>query len=70
MMQGHALKPRDAIAARVYPLYQQQLLTANAVDFDDLLREPKIIPSDIFGLMSHHRGGIDGTSSPGTSRTG
>ncbi len=37
MMQGHALKPRDAIAARVYPLYQQQLLTANAVDFDDLL---------------------------------
>ena len=37
MMQGHALKPRDAIAARVYPVYQQQLLTANAVDFDDLL---------------------------------
>ena len=37
MMQGHAMKPRDAIAARVYPLYQQQLLTANAVDFDDLL---------------------------------
>ncbi|MAI34547.1 MAG: AAA family ATPase [Rhodopirellula sp.] len=37
MMQGHALKPRDAIAARVYPVYQKQLLTANAVDFDDLL---------------------------------
>lgn len=37
MLQGHALKPRDAIAARVYPVYQQQLLTANAVDFDDLL---------------------------------
>ena len=37
MMQGHALRPRDAIAARVYPVYQQQLLTANAVDFDDLL---------------------------------
>ena len=36
-MQGHALTPRDAIAARVYPVYQQQLLTANAVDFDDLL---------------------------------
>ncbi len=27
----------DAIAFRVYPVYQQQLLTANAVDFDDLL---------------------------------
>ncbi|MFK8113074.1 MAG: ATP-dependent helicase [Rubripirellula sp.] len=37
MMEGHALRPRDAIAARVYPVYQQQLLTANAVDFDDLL---------------------------------
>ena len=37
MMEGHALKPRDAIAARVYPVYQKQLLTANAVDFDDLL---------------------------------
>ena len=37
MLEGHALKPRDAIAARVYPVYQKQLLTANAVDFDDLL---------------------------------
>lgn len=37
MMEGHALHPRDQIAARVYPVYQQQLLTANAVDFDDLL---------------------------------
>lgn len=37
MMEGHALKPREAIAARVYPVYRQQLLTANAVDFDDLL---------------------------------
>jgi DNA helicase-2/ATP-dependent DNA helicase PcrA len=37
MMQGHVLRPREAIAARVYPVYQQQLLTANAVDFDDLL---------------------------------
>ncbi|MEM1225018.1 MAG: UvrD-helicase domain-containing protein [Planctomycetota bacterium] len=27
----------DTVAARVYPVYQQQLLTANAVDFDDLL---------------------------------
>lgn len=27
----------DAVAARVYPLYQQRLLEANAVDFDDLL---------------------------------
>ncbi len=37
MMQGHALRPLDTIAAKVYPIYQQQLLTANAVDFDDLL---------------------------------
>jgi DNA helicase-2/ATP-dependent DNA helicase PcrA len=37
MMQGHSLRPLDAIAARVYPVYQQQLLTANAADFDDLL---------------------------------
>ncbi len=26
----------------------------------DLLRQPKIIPSDIFGLLSHYRGGVDG----------
>ena len=37
MMEGYALSPRDTIAARVYPIYQKQLLTANAVDFDDLL---------------------------------
>jgi DNA helicase-2/ATP-dependent DNA helicase PcrA len=37
IMQGQPLRHQDAIAARVYPLYQQQLLTANAVDFDDLL---------------------------------
>ncbi len=37
IMQGQPMSPGDAIAARVYPVYQQQLLTANAVDFDDLL---------------------------------
>lgn len=37
MLVGQSLRPGDAIAARVYPVYQQQLLTANAVDFDDLL---------------------------------
>ena len=37
MMQGQTMSPGDAVAARVYPVYQQQLLTANAVDFDDLL---------------------------------
>ncbi|QDT06376.1 ATP-dependent DNA helicase PcrA [Rubripirellula lacrimiformis] len=36
-MQGQILRPLDALAAKVYPVYQQQLLTANAVDFDDLL---------------------------------
>ncbi len=37
MMQGQSLSPGDAVAVRVYPIYQKQLLTANAVDFDDLL---------------------------------
>ena len=37
MMQGHPLSSTETVAARVYPVYQQQLLTANAVDFDDLL---------------------------------
>ncbi len=37
MMRGHALRSEDEIASRVYPVYQQQLLRANAVDFDDLL---------------------------------
>lgn len=37
MMEGQQLRHGDALAARVYPVYQQQLLTANAVDFDDLL---------------------------------
>lgn len=27
----------------------------------ELLREPKLIPSDIYGLLSFDRGGIDGT---------
>ncbi len=31
---GH---PLGAVTARIYPAYQQALLTANAVDFDDLL---------------------------------
>ncbi len=37
MMQGQSLRANETVAARVYPVYQQQLLTANAVDFDDLL---------------------------------
>ncbi|MGB7342781.1 MAG: UvrD-helicase domain-containing protein [Pirellulaceae bacterium] len=37
MMEGQSLRHGDAIAAKVYPVYQKQLLTANAVDFDDLL---------------------------------
>lgn len=31
------LRHDEQLAARVYPVYQQQLLRANAVDFDDLL---------------------------------
>ncbi|WP_197136734.1 ATP-dependent helicase [Crateriforma conspicua] len=37
MTDASSMTARDAIAARVYPVYQQQLLTSNAVDFDDLL---------------------------------
>ena len=37
VMQSQNLSPKEKVAARVYPVYQRQLLTANAVDFDDLL---------------------------------
>ncbi len=37
MFLGQSLKHGDQIVSRVYPIYQKQLLTANAVDFDDLL---------------------------------
>ncbi|MEL7338780.1 MAG: UvrD-helicase domain-containing protein, partial [Planctomycetota bacterium] len=37
MLQGQRLTTKEKIAADVYPHYQQMLLTANAVDFDDLL---------------------------------
>ncbi|MCO8123012.1 UvrD-helicase domain-containing protein [Stieleria sp. TO1_6] len=37
VMQNQHLSPKDTVAAKVYPVYQRQLLTANAVDFDDLL---------------------------------
>ncbi|GAA4445515.1 ATP-dependent helicase [Novipirellula rosea] len=37
MMLSASSRTGDAVAAKVYPVYQQQLLTANAVDFDDLL---------------------------------
>ena len=36
-MLGQTLRHNEQIAAKVYPVYQRQLLTANAVDFDDLL---------------------------------
>ncbi|MDM4014416.1 ATP-dependent helicase [Roseiconus lacunae] len=35
--QAQMLSPQEKVASQVYPIYQQQLLTANAVDFDDLL---------------------------------
>ena len=37
VMQSQSLSARETVAAKVYPVYQRQLLTANAVDFDDLL---------------------------------
>jgi len=37
MLADRMLRPTEHVAARVYPHYQQQLLIANAVDFDDLL---------------------------------
>ena len=35
--EGRVGDPMQAVVARVYPKYQQRLLDANAVDFDDLL---------------------------------
>ncbi|MEO1528369.1 MAG: UvrD-helicase domain-containing protein [Planctomycetota bacterium] len=37
VMQTQNLGPKERVASKVYPVYQQHLLTANAVDFDDLL---------------------------------
>jgi DNA helicase-2/ATP-dependent DNA helicase PcrA len=37
VMQAQVLSPKETVAAKVYPVYQRQLLTANAADFDDLL---------------------------------
>lgn len=37
MMMAGNKRSGPTMAAKVYPVYQQQLLTANAVDFDDLL---------------------------------
>ncbi len=34
-----ASTPPEKLAAKIYPVYQQQLLDANAMDFDDLLGE-------------------------------
>ncbi len=40
------LHSNDYVASRVYAVYQQQLLTANAVDFDDLLLHSAILLKD------------------------
>jgi len=37
MMAENPVRHNEQVAARVYPVYQRQLMTANAVDFDDLL---------------------------------
>lgn len=37
MLEGQSLGANEHVAMRVYAAYQQQLLIANAVDFDDLL---------------------------------
>ncbi len=37
MMSRERVRHNEKVAAQVYPAYQQLLLTANAVDFDDLL---------------------------------
>ncbi len=36
-MLAQQVRHNQKVAAKVYPVYQRQLLTANAVDFDDLL---------------------------------
>ncbi|OYP28865.1 ATP-dependent helicase [Rhodopirellula sp. MGV] len=35
--QTQIVSPQEKVASQVYPVYQKQLLVANAVDFDDLL---------------------------------
>jgi DNA helicase-2/ATP-dependent DNA helicase PcrA len=42
----------QAVVARVYPKYQQRLLEANAVDFDDLLVHVALLLQDHDGLRS------------------
>ncbi|MEO1616520.1 MAG: UvrD-helicase domain-containing protein [Planctomycetota bacterium] len=37
VMLGQRLSPKETVAAKVYPVYQAQLLMSNAVDFDDML---------------------------------
>lgn len=37
MLAGQSLRHNEVVAGKVYPVYQRQLLTANAADFDDLL---------------------------------
>ena len=56
VMQSQMLSPMETVAAKVYPVYQRQLMTANAVDFDDLLLH-------VANLLRHNpelRGELDG----------
>ncbi len=59
-MSEQSLRHSQQIAARVYPIYQQQLLTANAVDFDDLLlhvatilRDSDLLRSELDGRFRY-----------------
>lgn len=43
MMSGMQVRHNERLAAQVYPVYQQLLMTANAVDFDDLLLHTAVL---------------------------
>lgn len=46
MMSRMQVRHNERIAAQVYPVYQRLLMTANAVDFDDLLLHTAILLRD------------------------
>ncbi len=48
--------------AELAAMVQHEGADRRLFELPDLLNEAKIIPSDVFGLLSHHRGGIDGTA--------
>jgi DNA helicase-2/ATP-dependent DNA helicase PcrA len=52
MMATMQLKHNEQVAAQVYPVYQRLMMTANAVDFDDLLLHVAVMLRDNAELRS------------------